>query len=231
MRRQLICVIVVAHMQQDPIVPSASGPANAGNQPTPEEKKARRRNILSTIAILIAAPTVALLLTSFVFHPYQVDGASMETTLQDHDRLIVWKTPKTISKITRHPYVPARGDVIVFVKPEVDEFGLGENRQLIKRVVGLPGDRVVIEGGSITIYNKEHPDGFNPDNEHEFASKIITPTPGRVDLVVPENEVFVCGDNRSNSLDSRSFGTVSVDHIIGKLIFRIFPINKFKDYL
>src|SRR4051812_22701390 len=74
------------------------------------------RDILSTLLILVAAPLIALLLTAFVFQSYEVDGQSMETTLHDHDRLIVLKVPRTVSRLTNHPYIPHRGDVIIFVK-------------------------------------------------------------------------------------------------------------------
>src|SRR5512140_403318 len=78
---------------------------------TAKNHKAKREgwgSVASTIAVLLIAPLVALLLTAFVFQSYQVDGPSMQTTLYNSDRLIVWKVPKTWSKITGHPYVPNR---------------------------------------------------------------------------------------------------------------------------
>lgn len=219
-------------MQQDPIVPAPPNPANEPQAVTGKNEKAeRKRNILSTIAILIAAPLVALMLTSHVFHPYEVDGESMESSLQNRDRLIVWKLPVTWSRLTHKNFLPARGDVIVFTKPGLNEFGSSDTRQLIKRVIALPGERVVVNGGRITVYNQEHPEGFDPDRDQPFSNNIDDGTEGNVDLVVPEDEVFVCGDNRDNSLDSRVFGTVSTSDIIGELIFRIFPVNKFKSYV
>lgn len=189
------------------------------------------RSIFSTIAILIAAPIVALFLTAFVFQSYEVDGPSMETTLQNRDRLIVWKIPRTLAKITHHTYVPHRDDVIVFVKHGLVEPGGTQEKQLIKRVIGLPGDRVVVEDGHITLYNAQHPDGYNPDIDHEFSQNIASLTTGHIDLVVPVGEIFVCGDNRTNSLDSRSFGTVPATDIVGKLTVRIFPVNNFKSFI
>lgn len=218
-------------MQQFPSIPAPS--QDATEEPiisSPENRSSGLKSVLSTIGILVAAPLVALLLTAFVFQSYEVDGPSMETTLQNSDRLIVWKMPKTIAKLTRNAYIPKRSDVIVFVKPELHETG-GQEKQLIKRVVGLPGDRVVVQDGHITIYNTEHPDGYNPDSNHDFSQNIASLTTGNVDLVVPEGHVFVCGDNRTNSLDSRSFGPVSSDDIVGKLTMRIFPVSKFKSFL
>src|ERR1019366_8116351 len=72
------------------------------------------RNIVSTLLVLFIAPVVALLLTAFVFQSYQVDGPSMETTLQNDNRLIVWKVARSWSRITGHPYIPNRGDIIIF---------------------------------------------------------------------------------------------------------------------
>ncbi len=184
-------------------------------------------NVISTIAILLVAPLIALALTAFVFQSYEVDGPSMNATLQDHDRLIVWKMPRTVSRLTNHTYIPKRDDVVIFVRHDLFEEA-GKEKQLIKRVVGLPGERVVVTGGKITVYNEQNPNGFDPDASKEYSKDIQTPTNGEIDLVVPPGEVFVNGDNRVNSLDSRSFGTVSGHDIIGKMVLRIFPVNEFK---
>lgn len=199
---------------------------------SPESKRPSRqttpenwRSVLSTIVILLIAPLVALLLMAFVFQSYQVDGPSMQTTLQQNDRLIVWKTPRTWARITGNPYIPERGDIIVFVEPDLNDLGQNANKQLIKRVVALPGERVVVKDGALTVYNKEHPDGFQPDKTLPYGSVIQT-TPGELDTLVPDDHIFVAGDNRSNSLDSRAFGPVNADNIVGKLSARIFPLGE-----
>ena len=187
------------------------------------------RNILSTLAVLLIAPAVALLLTSVVFQSYQVDGPSMETTLSNNDRLIVWKVPRTWARITRHPYIPQRGDVIVFVAHHIDAVGERPDRQLIKRVIALPGERVKVKGGVITVYNPDHPDGFRPDATLPYG-KVIGDTEGDIDEVIPKDSVFVSGDNRGNSLDSRAFGPVAANDIVGKLVMRVLPINEAKRF-
>lgn len=197
----------------------------------PQKSDSGWRSVLSTIGILIAAPLIAIFLTAFVFQSYEVDGPSMETTLQNRDRLIVWKVPRTWSRISKQDYVPQRGEVIVFVKHGLYEEPSGQEKQLIKRVVGVPGDRVVIADGQITIYNAQNPTGFNPDLNHEYTANIVKPTTGNVDVKVNENEVFVSGDNRTNSLDSRAFGVVKSHDIVGKMVLRIFPLNAFKSYI
>ena len=181
------------------------------------------KSVASTISIFLIAPIIALTLTKFVFQSYQVDGPSMETTLQNSDRLIVDKIPRTMSSITGRPYIPSRSDIIIFTSRKEND------RQLIKRVVGLPGDRVIVKDGVLKIINKEHPDGYYPDKTYAYGT-VITTTSGNIDLVVPENEVFVCGDNRPNSLDSRIFGTVKAEDIIAKLKLRIYPFNTAKNF-
>ena len=219
-------------MQQSSSIPVA--PTGASD-PTPSfvtpKQPSSWRGAIATISILVAAPLVALLLTAFIFQSYEVDGPSMETTLQNRDRLIVWKVPRTLARITNHAYIPERSDVIIFVKHGLYETGGNQEKQLIKRVIGLPGDRVLVQDGHITIFNSEHPGGYNPDLDHDFSGNIASITTGNVDLVVKDGEVFVCGDNRTNSLDSRSFGTISSDDIVGKLAIRIFPINNFKSFI
>lgn len=190
----------------------------------PDRDREGWRSIVSTIVILLAAPLVALLLINFVFQSYEVDGPSMEPTLQNHDRLIVDKIPRTVARITGHSYIPHRGDVVIFNQHGLFSFTGQEEKQLIKRVIGLPGERVKVKDGNITIYNKKSPKGFNPDKNDTWG-RIIKNTPGETDLTLGKNEVFVCGDNRSNSLDSRIFGAVPANNIVGKLSFRIFPIG------
>ncbi|MCA9333298.1 signal peptidase I [Candidatus Saccharibacteria bacterium] len=194
-----------------------------------QSKKEGWRSIASTLFIIIAAPVIALLLINFVFQSYEVDGPSMESTLQNTDRLIVWKMPRTIAKIKGSDYIPNRGDIIIFKRHgAVTETG-STDKQLIKRVIGLPGDRVVIKSGKVTIYNEENVNGFNPDAGVDHGNNTAH-TDGNVDITVNEDEVFVLGDNRSNSLDSRFFGAVKAHEIVGKLEYRIFPFNKFEQF-
>lgn len=220
-------------MQQDPSIPSNDTNETADDHHVSSDAKlpSRWRSVLPTLGIFIAAPVMALLLTAFIFQSYQVDGPSMETTLQNQDRLVVWKAPRTVARITKHAYVPERYSIIVFKKSGLLGPGGAQEKQLIKRVIGMPGDRIVVSDGHITIYNAEHPDGFNPDSNHDFSSGIATLTSGNIDLKIQEGQVFVCGDNRTNSQDSRSFGVVPVKDIVGKLELRIFPFDKLKSFI
>lgn len=181
---------------------------------------------LSTLIILISAPLLAIFLSVFVFRTYQVDGPSMLTTLHDKDRLIINKLPKTISDITGNPYIPKRYDIIVFTHSGRFNGSGIEEKQIIKRVIALPGERIIIKDGLATIHNKDNPAGFLVDKVGPEAGVIIT-TEGNIDETIKDGEVFVLGDNRGNSLDSRVLGTIRSEDIVGKLVVRIFP---FKDW-
>jgi len=145
------------------------------------------------------------------------------------DRLIVDRLPVTWSQLMNKPYLPDRGTIIVFKNPLYsadmeDEF-------IVKRVIGLPGERVLLKDGVYTVFNDEFPNGFNPDelNKGEPGS----PTSGEVDKIVPEGEIFVSGDHRQGnfSLDSRNgLGTIPLYDVIGPVSFRIFPLNKIRSF-
>lgn len=202
---------------------SLLSPAETVLAEKPSKKNSGRRETFSTIFLFVGALLTAVLLNVFVFQSYEVDGQSMEPTLQNKDRLIIYKANKTWSRISRNNYMPERGQVIVFHKPN------GSSDQLIKRVIGLPGDRVVVKNDKITIYNDQNPNGFNPDDAPYGAE--LQATYGNVDVVVGQGEVFVCGDNRipGASYDSRStLGNVPTKFIVGELVLRYLPFGNFK---
>ncbi|HYH36175.1 MAG TPA: signal peptidase I [Candidatus Saccharimonadales bacterium] len=198
---------------------------NLGRTPEePQDTQSGWRELVSTVGILVAALCVALFIIAFVFRSYQVDGPSMESTLQNNDKLIIWKVPRSWARITNHDYIPNRGDIIVFSENGLSQYGQEDNKQLIKRVIGLPGDHVVLKNGKFTIYNKESPAGFDPDATLPYG-KNIPPTTGSVDVKLTGNQLFVAGDNRPDSLDSRAFGPIEADQVIGKLLLRVFPLG------
>lgn len=199
--------------------------------PNQQSKPPVWHDAVSTIGILAAALLVALFIILFVFRSYQVDGPSMQSTLHNNDKLVIWKVPRTWSSITRHSYIPNRGDIIVFNEKGLSEPGQQDSKQLIKRVIGLPGDRVVVKNGTITIYNKNHPNGFDPDTTLPYGQKgIISYTTGNIEVKLGPHQLFVCGDNRPDSLDSRTFGPINASQIVGKLALRVFPISQAKTF-
>jgi signal peptidase I len=183
----------------------------------PKKDHSSLRGIISTILLLAIAPLIAFGITSYAIQSYQVDGESMETTLQNGDRLIVDKMPRTISRVTGHAYVPHRGDIIIFNQANLPDTSFGQTKQLIKRVVG--------KDGKVTVYNDANPQGFNPDTSTGYKITAAT-TPGEADVVLGKDQIFVCGDNRPNSEDSRYFGPINANDIVGKLSLRLLPINK-----
>lgn len=188
------------------------------------------RDFASTVGILVTALLVALFMIGFVFRSYQVDGPSMQQTLQNQDKLIIWKVPRTWARLTHHAYIPKRGDIIVFTESGLAQFGQEDSKQLIKRVIGLPGDRVVIKDGTITIHNSAHPDGFQPDKTLGYAYPNFPTTSGEVDVTLGAGQLFACGDNRPDSLDSRAFGPINASQVVGKLVIRVFPTNQIKAF-
>lgn len=196
----------------------------------PSKPKLRRphienwRSAVTTVVLILLAPLIALFISAFVLQSYQVDGQSMEPTLSDGDRLIVNKLPRTIARISGNDYTPKRGDIVIFNQSGI-AFGFIQPKQLIKRVIGLPGERVVVKDGNLTIYNSFHPDGYNPDIAGGYKLKVEA-TAGDVDVELKNNEVFVLGDNRANSEDSRYLGPINERNIVGKLSIRLLPLNK-----
>lgn len=206
------------------------GSGDPANQPNVSDVQLaagghRILNTFSTIGILLLAPIIAILLTAFVFQSYQVDGPSMQNTLHNNDRLIVWKLPRTWARITGHQYVPKRGDIVILTESGLSNYGdTQDTKQLVKRVIGLPGDHIVIKDSVITIYNKQYPQGFQPDKQLPYgANGAIPPTNNDLDITLGPNQLFVCGDNRGDSLDSRIFGPIQTSQVIGQLVMRIYP--------
>ncbi|OVE79119.1 signal peptidase I [bacterium G20] len=187
-------------------------------------RRALNNEWLSLALFVAAAAIFYFFIQGFLIRTYQVDGQSMETTLQNGDRLIIDKVPRSLARITGHAYIPHRGDIVIFNQSGLF-LGLAGEKQLIKRIVGLPGERVVVKDGNLMIYNQAHPGGYNPDTTGLYHINTLT-TPGNLDVTLKVGEVFVCGDNRANSEDSRYFGPVSADKIVGKLTVRVLPLNK-----
>jgi signal peptidase I len=205
-------------------------PGSIRPSPTPSPQRPNRfdslRSALSTIGLFASAFLIAILLNTFVIQSYQVDGESMEPTLQNNDRLIVDKVPRTLARIDGHQYVPKRGDIIIFNIDSIPGF-VGQ-KQLIKRVIGLPGERVIVKDGHITVYNPQHPQGFNPDAAGTYTPN--QPTTNDVDISLSNDQLFVCGDNRPNSEDSRYFGPINTNQVVAKLVLRILPVSNVKHY-
>ncbi len=223
---------LTTHSDTEPIRPSRDVPTPQDTRNEPSSPTHRIGEVLSTIGVLLLAVLIAFVLTVYVFQSYQVEGPSMQNTLHNNNRLIVWKLPRTWARITGHQYVPKRGDIIVFTESGLSNYGDSQDtKQLIKRVIGLPGDHIVIKNGAITIYNKKHPHGFDPDTTLPYGRNGAIPqTSGNINITLGRHQLFVCGDNRPDSLDSRIFGPINTSQVIGKLVVRIYPFSQIEKF-
>ncbi len=172
------------------------------------------RNIFNFIwefaKIVVISLAIVVPIRYFVIQPFYVKGSSMEPNFYDHEYLI-------IDEISYRFYQPMRGDTIVFKYPK------NTSEYFIKRVIGLPGERVVLKNGEISIYNNDHSEGVRLAETYlPKDTKIL----GDVDLILGSDEYFVLGDNRMASLDSRIFGPLNRKYIIGRTLLRGWPVNR-----
>lgn len=173
----------------------------------------RLRLFLVNLLYVAAAILLAAFIQAFIVRPFIVSGSSMIPNIEDKEYLIV-------DELSFRLREPQRGEVIVFrAPPEPSKF-------YIKRVIGLPGETVKIEEGTVTIINSEHPDGFVLDEPYiEHQQFNITQT-----TKVPEGQYFVMGDNRAGSYDSRGWGPLEEENIRGRALLRLLPLSAI-DYL
>lgn len=172
------------------------------------ERKSPLRWIIENVLYIAVAVGLALGVQHFIFRPFIVSGSSMDPTFKSNDYLIV-------DEISYRLHPPARGDVIIFKAPPEP------NKYYIKRIIGLPGETVKIEGINVTIINTEHPEGIT------LSEKFIThPHVGSLTYKVPAHSYFVLGDNRAGSYDSREWGTVPEANIRGRAYLRLYPFSK-----
>lgn len=165
--------------------------------------------------VVVISLAIVLPVRYFLIQPFYVKGASMEPSFYDHEYLI-------INEIGYRLGEPGRGDIVVFRYPrQPDQF-------FIKRIIGLPGERVAIDNGQVIIYNQDNRDGKVLDESVYLLSN--EQTIGSVDITLNEDEFYVLGDNREHSLDSRSFGPVSRKNIIGRTWIRGWPIDRAKKF-
>ncbi|MBB1558656.1 signal peptidase I [Candidatus Saccharibacteria bacterium] len=188
----------------------------------------RLKDIGGFVIFVVCVIVGTLLINTFVFRSFSVTGPSMEQTLYTGDRLIVNRLPVTMAHLQNNSYTPKRGQIIVFKNPLYSPGS--EDMNLVKRVIAFAGERVTVKDGTLTVYNKEHPQGFHPDDSWDGPG---SPTSGDTEVTVPEGSIFVAGDHRqgSYSLDSRNgLGTVPLYDVIGPVSLRLWPLTKVQGF-
>ncbi len=170
--------------------------------------------ILDLLKVLIIALVIVLPIRYFVAQPFVVSGSSMQPNFHDGEYLI-------IDELSYHTGNPERGDIIVFKYPK------DTSEYFIKRVIGLPGERVVIKEGHVYIYNAANPNGMELDETYLPAG---TETLVDTDRTLGDDEFFVLGDNRPASSDSRFWGPVPRSDIVGRVVLRAYPFNVFSTF-
>lgn len=167
-----------------------------------------RKEIFEWVKVFALAIVFAFIITQFI-KPTLVRGDSMYSTLEEGDYLIINRMSYKFGKIEH-------GDIIVF-KSDLQQDD-GTNKDLVKRVIGTEGDKIKIKNSKVYVNGKELDEPYIHDEVTE----------GDIDTVVPENCVFVLGDNREISLDSRyeEVGFINKSDILGKVFVRLYPFNK-----
>ncbi len=166
--------------------------------------------IVEVAKVVIISLAIIIPVRYFLIQPFYVKGASMEPNFHDNQYLV-------IDELSYRFHEPRRGDVVVMRKPQL------ESDFLIKRVIGLPGERIQIANEQVVIFNESHPYGVVLD-ESAYLDPTVR-TSGSVDLKLAPHEYFVLGDNREASLDSRYFGVLARKEIIGRTWIRAWPLN------
>ena len=165
------------------------------------------RPVREWAVVLICALLAAFVLRAGVVQTYFIPSNSMAPTLEVGDRLMVYKLAFRIGQVDR-------GDLVVFNRPAA--LRQSELKDFVKRVVALPGEEIQAINGAVYIDNVPLAESYLPQNSFTMD---FGPT------LIPNNHVFVMGDNRANSRDSRSFGPIDVELLVGEVFVRIWPLN------
>jgi len=184
---------------------------------SPSKRALVRRGVFEVVETLVLTVLIFFLVHTFVAQPFRVEQRSMETTLLQDQYVLVDKiTPRWA------PY--ERGDIIVFQPPEA--MRSAQSAPFIKRVIGLPGDRVELEDGLVLV------NGVELDEPYLFVRR-GEPEPtepsfgGETSWLVPDGALFVMGDHRAASADSREFGPIDISTVLGRALLRYWPFDTF----
>ncbi len=163
--------------------------------------------LLELLKIAVLAGLAIGFVRYFLFKPFYVKGQSMEPNFEERDYLI-------IDELSYRFHEPNRGDVVVFKHHPTNDF-------FLKRIIGLPGERVKVESNKVIIYNEKNPQGFVLGENY-----LTEETGGSVVTTLGTDQYFVLGDNRDASLDSRRFGAIDGADVVGRVWIRGWPFSR-----
>lgn len=195
------------HEQVSSDRPQPAEPVKKRRELAAEKKKRSPLGVVIEIVVIVAAAfAIAMLVQAFVMKPFTIHQVSMQPTLLEGDRIL-------LNRMSYHFRDPERGDVVVFHSP------VTEGEDLVKRVVGVPDDTIAIKEGKLYVNGvaQEEPYLLEQDIRGELAETVVQP-----------GTVFVMGDNRNNSGDSRFFGAIDKDEIIGCAFCVYWPIGRWR---
>jgi len=184
-------------------------------------KPRSNRWIVELVGVVAVAVVIAILLRTFVVATYSIPSGSMEPTLQIGDRIVV-------DKLAYHLHGIGRGDIVVFSTPPAENCAGPPVSNLVKRVIGLPGESISLSDGSVLIDGKLLPEPWLPPDERSKTMPGPSGAPYSLHhaYTVPSGDVYVMGDNRTFSCDSRYWGPVAESTIVGKVDLRIWPLSR-----
>jgi signal peptidase I len=199
---------------------AASAPAAPGDGKDRDDERSSRW-IVELVGVVVAAILVAVLLRTFVVATYSIPSGSMEPTLQIGDRIVV-------DKLSYHLHGVDRGNIVVFSTPPNEDCAGPPVADLVKRVIGLPGESISLRDGNVYINGRLLPEPFLPADIRNDTY------PGPSDNAsalqhayrIPAGDVYVMGDNRPDSCDSRYWGPIRESTIVGEVDLRIWPISR-----
>jgi len=207
--------------------PGVGGPGEDPGLTAPGRKAGARsthrsgRWLLEAAVIVVVALVVAVLLRTFVVQTFYIPSESMQPTLQVGDRILV-------NKLSYHFHGVGRSDIVVFRRPPLEEKTCSGPlvNDLVKRVIGLPGETISLSQGNVMINGKRLPEPWLPSGDQTGPGPGSAPFSLAKPYKVPAGEYFLMGDNRTYSCDSRYWGPIPRSLIVGKVDFRIWPLTR-----
>jgi signal peptidase I len=206
-------------IEDDPVLSEASRPVEVGGPAEQDSKPSGLRNVMEWVLIAGGALLVAFVIKTFLLQAFYIPSLSMAPTLKINDRVLV-------NKLSYDLHDVHRGDVVVFESPPNDG---SATKDLIKRVIGLPGDTVEARDGHVLINGQVLDEPYLERDVETRGPMCQTESlpgcEGKDKVVVPKDRYFVMGDNRANSRDSRFIGAISGSLIIGRAFVRVWPVT------